>query len=127
MPSAGRLLLHAAAVAVGAVAGLLGSFVHPLRLLGLPTGLLCGLALTAVAVAASGLLAGERSGALAAAIGWVAPVLLLSAPRPEGDLVVPGTALGFAWLVGGTVVAGVAVSWPYAGSGRSSGHRPGDR
>jgi hypothetical protein len=41
-------------------------------------------------------------------------VLLFSMPRPEGDLVVPGDALGYAWLLGGVVVAGLAIAWPYA-------------
>lgn len=114
-----RLLLHAAGLALGAAAGLLGSFVHPARLGGAPVGLLCGLALTAVAVAVGGLLAGTRSGAVLAALGWVLPVLLLSAPRPEGDLVVTGSLLGYTWLVGGLLVAGGTASWPYAGAGRS--------
>jgi Family of unknown function (DUF6113) len=32
---------------------------------------------------------------------WLAVVLVLSAPRPEGDLVVPGTLTGLAFLFGG--------------------------
>lgn len=113
------MLLLAASLLVGTTAGLLGSFVHPLRAVGVPAGLLCGLALTVSAVATGGLLVGARTGAVAAAVGWVLPVLVLSARRPEGDLVVPGTALGYLWLLGGTAVAGATVAWPYA-----SGERP---
>lgn len=120
MPSPLRVLLHAAALLVGGTSGLLGSFVHPLRVVGVPVGLLCGLALTVAAVAAGGLVTRSRTGAAAAAAGWVVPVLLLSVPRPEGDLVVPGTALGYLWLLGGTVVVGATVAWPYAGAGRPS-------
>lgn len=128
MPTPRRLLLHVAGLALGASAGLLGSFVHPARLVGVPVGLLCGLALTAVAVAVCGLLVRARSGAVTAALGWVLPVLLLSAPRPEGDLVVTGSLLGYAWLVGGMLVAGGTASWPYAGAGRSpSAGGPTDR
>lgn len=125
-----RLLAHGAGLALGAVGGVLGSFVHPLRPGGLPLGLLGALALTAAGCAAARLLAGSRSGGAAAALGWLAPVLLLSAPRPEGDLVVPGTGAGYAWLVGGTVVAGLAVAWPSgpaAATGVSSGHGAGGR
>lgn len=107
------MLLHGLAVVVGVAAGVLGSFVHALLVGGLPLGLLCALALSATVFAAAGLATGSRSGAAAAAAGWFVPLLLLSAPRPEGDLVVSGSALGYLWLVGGTVVAGVAVAWPY--------------
>ncbi|HYT09149.1 MAG TPA: DUF6113 family protein [Mycobacteriales bacterium] len=34
---------------------------------------------------------------------WLVVVLLLSAPRAEGDLVVPGTLTGLAFLFGGCV------------------------
>jgi hypothetical protein len=115
-----RLLLLAVAAALGAAAGVLGSFVHALRVAGLPIGLLCGLALTATVLVAAGLATGSRAGAGAAALGWFVPVLLLSAPRPEGDLVVSGSALGYLWLVGGTVVAGAALAWPYGRARRSA-------
>jgi Family of unknown function (DUF6113) len=81
---------------------------------GVPVGLVVGLALSLAVFAFAGLAARSRSGAAAAAAGWLLVVLALSVRRPEGDLVVPGTALGYAWLLGGTVLAGLAVSWPYA-------------
>jgi N-acetyl-1-D-myo-inositol-2-amino-2-deoxy-alpha-D-glucopyranoside deacetylase len=118
VPTAVRVLLHALAVAAGVAAGVLGSFVHALTVGGFPVGLVCGLALSAAVFVAAGLAAGSRSGAAAAAGGWFLPLLALSAPRPEGDLVVAGDAVGYLWLVGGTVVAGAAVAWPY---GRSRG------
>jgi len=34
---------------------------------------------------------------------WLAVVLVLAAPRPEGDLVVPGSWVGLAFLFGGAV------------------------
>jgi hypothetical protein len=111
---------HAAALLVGGPSGLLGSFVHPLRVVGVPAGLGCGLALTGAAVAAGGLVTRSRTGAAAAAVGWVVPVLLLSAPLPEGDLVVQGTALGDLWLLGVSLVVGSSVACPYAGAGRPS-------
>jgi hypothetical protein len=46
--------------------------------------------------------------------GWVVALLLLSAPRPEGDLVVTGSLVGYAWLLGGLVVCAVGVGWPTA-------------
>jgi N-acetyl-1-D-myo-inositol-2-amino-2-deoxy-alpha-D-glucopyranoside deacetylase len=108
-----RVLLHGTALVAGAAAGVLGSFVHPATAWGVPVGLLCALALSAAVLVAAGLAVGSRSGAAATAAGWLLPVLLFSSPRPEGDLVVPGDALGYAWLFGGIVVAGLAVAWPY--------------
>ena len=109
-------MLHGLVLVVGALAGLLGSFVHALRLGGVPVGLVCALALSASAFVTGRLVTGTRSGAAAAALGWLVPLLLLSAPRPEGDLVVSGGLLGYCWLVGGMVVAGVVIAWPYAGT-----------
>ena len=54
-----------------------------------------------------------RRGAAAAAVGWVLPVLVLSSRRPEGDLVVPATATGYAWLLGGFALAVAGVVLPY--------------
>jgi len=99
---------------MGIVAGVLGSFVHPVTAWGIPVGLLCALALSGAVFVTAGLAVRSRSGAGAAAAGWLLPVLLFSSPRPEGDLVVPGDALGYAWLFGGVVVAGLAIAWPYS-------------
>ena len=117
MPTTLRLVLHGLAVVAGVLAGVLGSFVHPFLVAGAPVGLLCALALSAAVYAAAGLVVQARSGAAAAAAGWLLPVLLFSSPRPEGDLVVSGDALGYAWLLGGTVVAGLTIAWPYATGG----------
>ncbi len=103
MPVVRAALLVPAAVA-GAAAGLLGSFVHELRLLGLPGGLLLAAALSAGVFVTGGLLLGRR-GAVVAAGGWLVVVLLLATQRPEGDLVVAGGPAGYTWLLGGTVLA----------------------
>jgi hypothetical protein len=87
------------------VAGLLGSFVHALEPAGVPFGMLVALALSAAVFVTCGLVLG-RPGAVAAAAGWVVVVLLLATQRPEGDLVVAGSAEGYLWLLGGTLVAG---------------------
>ncbi|MCY7372437.1 MAG: DUF6113 family protein [Spirochaetaceae bacterium] len=111
---ASRLLLHGLAAGAGALAGVLGSFVHALPTAGLPGGLLCALVLSVAVFATARLVAASRSGAAAAAAGWLLPVLLLSAPRAEGDLVVAGSGVGYTWLLGGTLLAGLAIGWPSA-------------
>ena len=112
MPAALRALLLLAALVAGAAAGVLGSFVHPLKVLGLPLGLLVAFALSGAVFVTAGLLLG-RAGAVAAGVGWVLVVLLMASPRPEGDLVVPGSTSGYLWLLGGTLLAGGCMVLPY--------------
>jgi Family of unknown function (DUF6113) len=114
-----RVLAGAVAVLGGVAVGLIGSFVHGITAYGVPVGLLAGLLLTLAVCATAGLATGSRGPAACAAFGWVSIVFLLTTRRPEGDLVVPGTLLGYVWLLGGTLVAGAAVSWPYASTGPS--------
>jgi hypothetical protein len=124
VPPAVRALLHVAALAAGTAVGVLGSFVHPLVRFGVPYGLLLGLVLTATLVGTAGLVTGARSGALAAAGGWLVAVAVLSLQRAEGDLIVPATGLGYGWLLGGTAVVGLALAVPYgllAGEPRTAG------
>lgn len=104
------MLLYALCGTAGAGAGLLGSFVHPVRTAGLPAGLLVGLLLSGLVFAGSAAATRARSGAGLAALGWLVPVVALSAPRAEGDLVVAATGLGYAWLVGGLLLAGATVA-----------------
>ena len=110
-------MLHLLLLVVGFLAGVLGSFVHAATLGWAPVGLMCAYGLTAAVLVSGRLAAGSRSGAAAAAAGWLAALLLLSAPRPEGDLVVAGDLLGYAWLVGGLVVASLVVAIPAMPSG----------
>jgi len=119
MPRPRRVLAAAGAALGGLAAGLIGSFAHATTSYGVPVGLLAGLGLSLAVVATAGLTAGSRGPAACAALGWVGVVFLLSMRRPEGDLVVPGSLLGYTWLFGGTLVAGAAVSWPYASTGPS--------
>ena len=109
---------------LGFVVGVLGSFVHAATLGRVPAGLLCAYALTVALLVAGRLATGSRSGAAAAAAGWVVALLLLSAPRPEGDLVVAGGLLGYAWLVGGLVIATLAVAVPSAPQASSDPAQP---
>lgn len=120
-----RLLLHAVLLALGVLVGALGSFVHAQVVAGVPVGLLCAYALMAAALVTAGLATRSRSGPAATAAGWLVALLLLSAPRPEGDLVVAGDLPGYAWSLGGLVLAavGVAAPWPVLASGSAAAGR----
>jgi hypothetical protein len=51
---------------------------------------------------------GGSTGALGAGVLWIAVVLLLSSRRAEGDVVVPGSAVGTGFLLAGAVASAVA-------------------
>jgi hypothetical protein len=62
---------------------------------------------------------GSALGALAPAVTWMVVVVLMSARRPEGDLVVTGTLPGYVFMVGGMVAALIAVVVALSRSGGS--------
>jgi len=107
--------------ACGVVVGLLGSFQQGWRLMlggvDLPVGAVLGLALTLATVVWAGVVSRSRVGAALTFFGWMSAVLVLAMPRPEGDLIVPGTVAGYVWLFGGTLLGAAAMAWPY-GRGR---------
>jgi hypothetical protein len=117
VPAAVRLLVHAVALVAGAAAGLIGSFKFSYARGDLPVGLAVTLAMSFAVFVSAGLVARSRGAALSAAAGWLVVVGVLSMQRPEGDLVVPATGPGYAWLLGGTVVAGLGIALPYGPPG----------
>jgi hypothetical protein len=122
-----RVLGYLLALVAGVTTGVLGSFTFAYMRGPLPVGLLVALCLCLAAFVASGLLLRSRAAAVVATSGWLVSVGLLSMQRPEGDLIVPATTLGYCWLLVGTLVAGLSLAVPYAaisasrsGSGEAS-------
>lgn len=101
------------AALLGALAGVLGSFDQAVGavvpLLRLHVGLVLALLLTLAVFTGAALVTRHRSTPVLALLGWLAAVLVLSMKRPEGDLVVPATPSGYAWLLGGSLLGAVAV------------------
>jgi N-acetyl-1-D-myo-inositol-2-amino-2-deoxy-alpha-D-glucopyranoside deacetylase len=93
-----RVLL---AFVVGVAVGVAGAFLHTsvLLLAGIPwpTGLVLALGLFSVALVHAGRMEGP-TGVWACSSGWILAVLVLSWPRPAGDIVIPGTWYGYAFL-----------------------------
>jgi Family of unknown function (DUF6113) len=114
MLAAARILGYLLAVVAGAAAGLLGSFTFAYTSASLPVGLLVALCLCLAVFVAAGLVMKSRGAAGVASAGWLVTVGLLSLQRPEGDLVVPATTLGYCWLLVGTLVAALSLAVPYA-------------
>jgi hypothetical protein len=109
-----RVLGYLLALVAGVTTGVLGSFTFAYMRGPLPVGLLVALSLCLAAFVTSGLLLRSRAAAVVAAGGWLVSVGLLSMQRPEGDLIVPATTLGYCWLLVGTLVAGLSLAVPYA-------------
>ena len=123
-----RVLGYLLALVAGVTAGVLGSFTFAYMRGPLPVGLLVALCLCLAAFVTSGLLLRSRAAAVVAASGWLVSVGLLSMQRPEGDLIVPATTLGYCWLLVGTLVAGLSLALPYAAmsADRSRSEEPAD-
>jgi hypothetical protein len=93
-------------VAVAAVAlAVLECFLVPLRIGTVPLPLSVPLAMAGNVVLArlAGGLTGRPLAGVLPPVLWLAVVLLLAAPRAEGDLIVPGTLTGLVFLFAGTV------------------------
>ena len=108
----------AGAGAVGAVAGVLGSYAQQYRSGAWPTGVALGVLLAASVAVFVRTAVRSRWGGTASAFGWFAVVTLAAAPRREGDLLVPADGRGWSFLLLGALVQALAVALPL---GR---HRP---
>lgn len=101
------------ALLLGAVAGILGTIVHRVQWADLPLGLVLALVLTlSTAVmcrAWSGLVT-----LLAAAVGWLVAVQVLSASGPGGDVLVPAQTVGYVWTYGGLALVAITAFLPRA-------------
>ncbi|MGO1315456.1 MAG: DUF6113 family protein [Cellulomonadaceae bacterium] len=102
------VLRWAAAVLLGAVVGVVGTFTH--RSVE-PLGLV--LAFAAVLSAAVWMRAwAGLGGVLALGLGWVAAVQVLALAGPGGDVLVPAQPLGYLWVYGGLVFVVAAAFAP---------------
>ena len=117
MRRAHGLLGLAGLAAAGAIVGVVGAFVQaiPLSIGGvrLPVGALVAVAMTTVAVHAGAMLARQRAGAIAVALGWVVTVLWMSVfPTSEGDVILAATTSALVYVYGGVLLAAFAVVLP---------------
>ena len=116
-----RRLRVAALVPVAVVAAVCACFVHPTTVtfatLRLPVGLALALGGTAGVLAMGTLLSRTRWGSGAVAAAWLVTVVMLSLPRPEGDVVIAQDAVGLTFLGVGVVLTGVSVGLPAGGLG----------
>jgi hypothetical protein len=93
----------------GAVVGLLGSYYHAVDVGPIPAFAIAFALLNLGAFRLAGWAMGARMGAGAPALAWLLIVIFMSSRRPEGDLVISGSAAGYVYLLGGSVAAVLAV------------------
>jgi hypothetical protein len=93
----------------GAVVGLLGSFYHAVDVGPIPAFAIAFALLNLGAFRLAGWVMGTRLGATAPALAWLLIVIFMSSRRPEGDLVISGSAAGYVYILGGSVAAVLAI------------------
>ncbi|MGW0992589.1 DUF6113 family protein [Streptomyces sp. NPDC002523] len=114
-PSIGRFLAYVGLFLLGAIVALAGAL---LQSAWFPGGLLLGLAGAAGLFLGGAAATASRAGAVAPVLGWVVAVLLLTAPRPEGDFLFGVGGGSYLFLLGGMVVAVICAT---VGAGRYAG------
>jgi hypothetical protein len=117
-PPAGRFVAYVGLFLLGAIVALAGAL---LQSAWFPGGLLLGLAGAAGLFLGGAYAMASRAGAVAPVLGWVVAVLLLTAPRPEGDFLFGAGGGSYLFLLGGMVVAVICAT---VGAGRSVGGGP---
>jgi hypothetical protein len=107
---AGRAGAYALVLVLALLAAVWGAFLVPLRLASVPVP--AAVLLACVANLVLGLVGGRLYGRLGAALPgvlWFVVAAALQSRRPEGDLVVPPSLTGWAFLLLGSISAAVPV------------------
>ncbi|WP_232304515.1 histidinol dehydrogenase [Microbacterium sp. XT11] len=107
-----KVLSWLAAFVVGGVFGVAGTIAHSLTWGVIPVGLVVGAIACGAILVAIRALTHDRGATLAAGIGMVGMLMLISGVGPGGSVVVQDTVAGHIWiyLVSGLVL--LAVAWP---------------
>lgn len=101
-------------VLLGAVLGVLESFLYPLRIAAVPAGVIGAGVVNLAVVQGAGRLTRSRPYALVPGVGWLLAVLVLTLGRPEGDFAISGDWTGYGYLASaaaGVVLGVVLLPW----------------
>ncbi|MDT0156684.1 histidinol dehydrogenase [Microbacterium sp. ARD32] len=107
-----RGLSWLAAVLIGAVYGIAATIAHSYTLGRFPVGLVLGGIACAALLIALRALTGDRWAALAAGLGMLTLILVISQRGPGGSIVVPDTPLGNIWMYVAAGIVVLVVMWP---------------
>lgn len=120
-----RFATYAVLFLLGAILGVIGAFLVPLRI-GRQVAPI-SVVLAVIGNLAVGIFGargtGSRLGAVAPGVGWLLVAFALGVKRPEGDVIVPGGGVGVAFTLGGTLAAAIAIG--IVGPGTRDRRRPG--
>lgn len=116
----GKGLTYGASLVAGALFGAIGTIAHQETAGGFPVGATLALAMVAALLIGFRIQFGSRFVGVLAALGVVGVVGLLSLPQSSGTVLVPGNALGYAWLFGPVVIALFVLGWPRFGALRAA-------
>ncbi|GAA0670174.1 DUF6113 family protein [Kitasatospora atroaurantiaca] len=108
-PLGARIAAYVLLFVLGALVSLCGCFVQALWA---PAGLLLALAATAAVFYGGLRLTGTKLGAGVPMIGWFAMLLVLMAPRPEGDFVLAADLTSYAYIFLGAVSGVICATLP---------------
>ncbi|MCO6006588.1 DUF6113 family protein [Actinoallomurus purpureus] len=97
-------------VVLGVLLGLVGSFEFSWTAGSVPVAAILLAAADFAAFRFAGWAMESRLGVATVAVPWLIVVVLLSSRRPEGDLVVTGTAAGYIFIFGGSIAAVAAIA-----------------
>ena len=104
-PVAARVVLGLLVVVAAVALAIMECFLVPLRVgtVPLPVSVPLAVAGNVVLARLAARVTGRGAPAVVPPVLWLAVVLVLAAPRPEGDVVVPGSATALAFLFAGAV------------------------
>jgi len=107
-----RGLSWLAAAFVGAIYGVAATIAHSFALGPIPVGMILGGIACGALLIALRVLTGDRWAALAAGLGMMALLLVISQRGPGGSIVVPNTPLGNIWMYVAAGIVMLVVAWP---------------
>lgn len=107
-----RGLSWLAAALIGAVYGVAATIAHSYTLGPIPVGLILGAIACAALLIALRALTGDRWAALAAGIGMLVLLMVISQRGPGGSVIVPNTPLGNVWMYVAAGIVVLVVMWP---------------
>ena len=107
-----RGLSWLAAAFVGAIYGIAATIAHSYTIGPVPVGMILGAIACAALLVALRALTGDRWAALAAGLGMLALLLVISQRGPGGSIIVPNTPLGNIWMYVAAGIVMLIVAWP---------------
>ncbi|MFK0401676.1 histidinol dehydrogenase [Microbacterium sp. NPDC090225] len=107
-----RVLSWVASALVGGVYGVAGTIAHSQTWGPIPTGMIVGAIACAAILVAIRVLTHDRGSAVAAGLGMVGMLLLISGRGPGGSVVVENTLAGQIWTYLIAAIVLVVIAWP---------------